>query len=75
MKLLTNIQTAELLGLKPNTLEIWRVYGKGPTLRKLGRSIRYAEADILDWLDTHTCTSTSQYPIGANIQVQTTTVV
>ena len=60
MKLLNNDQTAELLGLKPNTLEIWRLQGKGPRFRKIGRNVRYAESDVLAWLDTHTFTSTSQ---------------
>jgi DNA-binding CsgD family transcriptional regulator len=36
MRLLTNQQTAELLGIKPNTLEIWRLKGRGPLFRKLG---------------------------------------
>ncbi|MBD9613584.1 helix-turn-helix domain-containing protein [Pseudomonas sp. PDM02] len=62
MKLLTNTETAELLGLKSNTLEIWRTQGKGPAFRKIGRAIRYVEADVLTWLDAQTCSSTSQYP-------------
>ena len=65
MKLLTNTETAQLLGLKPNTLEIWRTQGRGPTFRKIGRAIRYAEADVLTWLDAQTCSSTSQYPRSA----------
>ncbi|PLP98746.1 helix-turn-helix transcriptional regulator [Cupriavidus pauculus] len=62
MKLLTNMQTAELLGLRSNTLEIWRTQGKGPVYRKIGRAVRYAEADVLAWLDAQTRTSTSQQP-------------
>lgn len=62
MKLLNNTETADLLGLKPNTLEIWRTQGKGPKFRKIGRAIRYVEADVIAWLDAQTCTSTSQYP-------------
>jgi predicted DNA-binding transcriptional regulator AlpA len=62
MKLLTNNETAELLGLKPNTLEIWRTQGKGPVFRKIGRAVRYVEADVLVWLNVQTHSSTSQYP-------------
>ncbi|RLK44531.1 helix-turn-helix transcriptional regulator [Cupriavidus plantarum] len=62
LKLLTNTQTAELLGLRSNTLEIWRTQGKGPVYRKIGRAVRYAEADVLSWLDAQTRTSTSQQP-------------
>lgn len=59
-KLLTNEQTAEFLGVKPNTLEIWRVKGQGPAYRKIGRSVRYAEADLLAYLEAGTRQSTSQ---------------
>lgn len=69
MKLLTNRSTADLLGIKPNTLEIWRLHGKGPTFRKLGRTksapIRYSEADVIRWLNEQSFTSTSAYsPAG-----------
>jgi predicted DNA-binding transcriptional regulator AlpA len=60
VKLLNNQQTAELLGLRANTLEIWRLQGKGPRFRKVGRNVRYVETDVLDWLDAQTYTSTSE---------------
>lgn len=48
MKLLTNIEVADMLGIKPNTLEIWRLKGKGPKFKKMGKEkqapIRYDEA-------------------------------
>lgn len=63
--LLTNAETAELLGIKPNTLEIWRHEGKGPKFLKMGPKkqdpIRYAEADVLTWINQRTCSNTSQY--------------
>lgn len=62
LKLLNTPQTAEILGLRPNTLEIWRVQGKGPTYRKVGKLVRYSESDVLAWLDTQSRTSTSQRP-------------
>lgn len=67
-KLFTNTETAELLGIRPNTLEQWRLRGGiGPKFLKIGRSIRYSEADVIAWLNAQTCTSTSQYPsIGHN---------
>ncbi|MBA0352029.1 MULTISPECIES: helix-turn-helix transcriptional regulator [Stenotrophomonas] len=64
MKLLNNAETAELLGLKPNTLEIWRIQGRGPVFRKIGRAVRYVEADVLAWLDAQACNSTSEYDSG-----------
>ena len=69
MRLLTNQQTADLLGVKRNTLEIWRLHGKGPCFRKLGAGkqapVRYAESDVLAWLDEQSFVSTSAYsPAG-----------
>lgn len=66
-KLLTNSEAAAMLGLKPTTLEIWRTRGKGPKFIKLGGSkqapIRYSETVIIAWLESGTCSNTSQYPI------------
>lgn len=45
-KLLTTIETAGLLGLKPNTLENWRIRGVGPKFLKIGSLVRYTEGDI-----------------------------
>lgn len=62
--LLTNDQTACALSIKPNTLENWRLRGKGPRYIKVGRSVRYAEADVIAWLEAQTYSSTSQYATG-----------
>lgn len=59
MKLLNNQQTAFLLGLKPSTLEIWRVLGKGPSFHKIGRLVRYSEDEVLQWLKLQVRRSTS----------------
>jgi hypothetical protein len=68
MKLLTTAETATLLGVKINTLEGWRHYGKGPRFRRLGSGkrglIRYAEADVIAWVDQGTFESTSGYGEG-----------
>jgi len=45
-KLVNTKQAAEILGLKPNTLEIWRCHNKGPKYKKLGRRILYDLADL-----------------------------
>jgi predicted DNA-binding transcriptional regulator AlpA len=37
-----------------------RLRGDGPRYRKIGRSVRYAEADLLDWLRSRARTSTSE---------------
>jgi Helix-turn-helix domain len=61
--LLTNEQTASLLGVKPNTLEIWRCKGKGPPFVKLGQHpaspVRYQRSQVIAWLASLTFSSTS----------------
>lgn len=65
VKLLTNAEVADMLGIKPNTLEIWRNKGKGPKFKKMGDTpqapIRYEEAEVLAWLEAQSFRSTSQY--------------
>ena len=68
-ELLGNEQTAALLGIKPNTLEIWRNRGKGPPFVKLGSAkqapIRYERDEVMRWLREQTFTSTSAYSPAA----------
>ncbi|MGA8149259.1 MAG: helix-turn-helix domain-containing protein [Gallionellaceae bacterium] len=60
-KLVTTPQAAEYLGgLKPNTLEGWRIRGEGPCYRKVGRLVRYSLDDLDRYLESQTRTSTSQ---------------
>lgn len=59
--LLSTNQAAEYLGgLKPNTLEIWRVQGTGPAYKKLGRLVRYSLEDLDAYLEAQTRQSTTQ---------------
>lgn len=67
--LLDNGQTAALLGIRPNTLEIWRCRGKGPVFCKLGEMpqapVRYRRSVVMDWLARRSFASTSAYsPAG-----------
>lgn len=54
LELLTNEEAASLLGIRPNTLEIWRTKGKGPEFVKMGKQkqapIRYLRQKIITWL-------------------------
>lgn len=66
-KLLTSPEAAALLGIKNNTLEIYRVKGTGPKFIKLNPAskrspIRYRQEDLDAFLAGCTCDSTSQYP-------------
>jgi predicted DNA-binding transcriptional regulator AlpA len=58
-KLLDTAAAAEKLTVKKNTLEIWRLQGRGPVFRKIGRLVRYAESDIDAYLESTARTSTS----------------
>lgn len=53
-------QAAEYLGLKPNTLDIWRQVGKGPAFVKVGRYVRYRRRDIDTWIESRVRCSTSE---------------
>ena len=63
-QLLTSAQTAQLIGLKPQTLRVWRLKGKGPKYIRLGDSlkapVRYFESAILDWLSARRFSSTTE---------------
>ena len=51
-QLLTTEQAAEFLGLRPQTLALWRS-SRRYELRflKVGRLVRYRRADLESWLD------------------------
>lgn len=63
--LLTSAETAALLGIKPNTLEIWRTKGHGPAFLKLGTApqapVRYRRSEVMEWLEQRLYASTSAY--------------
>jgi excisionase family DNA binding protein len=42
---------AEYLGLTETTIRQWRWMGKGPRWVKVGRHVRYPQADTDAWLD------------------------
>lgn len=59
--LVTTEQAAAYLGgLKPNTLEGWRIRGEGPPYKKIGRLVRYSLADLDAYLAASSRSSTSQ---------------
>jgi predicted DNA-binding transcriptional regulator AlpA len=50
---LTEGEAAELIGVKPQTMAVWRSKGTGPPYLKTGRSIRYRPEDIKEYLQQH----------------------
>jgi excisionase family DNA binding protein len=51
-RLLTTIEVAEILGVPVRTLYSWRYKDEGPRARKVGKHLRYSEADVMAWLDS-----------------------
>lgn len=58
--LLTSIQVAAILQVKPNTLAKWRVTREGPPFIRVGRSVRYSAREIARFIDRQTRSSTSE---------------
>ena len=50
----------EYLGLHSNTLEQWRLEGKGPTFCKMGRTVRYRKQDLDKFIERSLVQSTSE---------------
>ena len=59
-RLLTARDAANLLRLSPSWLAKARMRGDGPRYVKLGRSIRYTETGILQWMRSCQRFSTSE---------------
>lgn len=53
-RLISTKELAERLGMKPNTLSIWRMNGTGPPFYKFGEGrgarVRYDEAEAVAWI-------------------------
>ncbi|HKY96352.1 MAG TPA: helix-turn-helix domain-containing protein [Gemmatimonadaceae bacterium] len=58
-KLLTTRELASMLGLKPRTVDTWRVTGEGPPFVRIGRVVRYRQSDIETFLAGQLRRSTS----------------
>jgi predicted DNA-binding transcriptional regulator AlpA len=46
-------QVSSMTGLSLGSLRNWRWLGKGPVYVKIGRSVRYKESDILEFMEAH----------------------
>ncbi len=60
-RLLLPEETAAQMRLSIGTLAKWRVLGRGPRFRKLGRRVVYATSDIREWLESAGRRSTSEH--------------
>jgi hypothetical protein len=54
--LLTEVETAQIVGFSPNTLKSWRLSGstKGPPATKVYGAVRYRAGSLRGWLSRFT---------------------
>ncbi len=50
--LLNEKQVAQLAGISTSWLQKLRMLGEGPIYYKLGKAVRYAESDVVKWLQS-----------------------
>ena len=60
-KLLSTVEAAAQLGVRPNTLEVWRHQRKGPKYKKLGRRVLYAPSDLEEYSASCTVDTTTRF--------------
>jgi len=53
-ELLTSEETARILGVKPQSLAIWRMHGVNLPYVRVGRLVRYRRSDIDAWIAAQT---------------------
>jgi len=51
-KLLSTKEVADAIGIAPETVRFWRHAGRGPTVVRVGRYVRYRPEDVESWLDS-----------------------
>lgn len=55
--MLATPKAAEVLGVRPCTLDAWRVRGEGPPFVRVGRSVRYRASDLDRFIAINTITA------------------
>lgn len=68
VRLLDTREAAEMLGIRPDTLKLWRHKGKGPPYVKKGDAaqsgVGYDPDDVRDWVAARKFASTSGHTIN-----------
>lgn len=60
-ELLDEVAAAELLGIKPQTLSVWRCTGRYElSFVKVGRCVRYRRSDLVQFLADRTVRNTGE---------------
>lgn len=58
-RLLSPAELAEYLGVPVDTVYAWRYRGTGPRAFRVGRHLRFREADVQQWLSAQAADSKS----------------
>lgn len=53
-ELLTTAEAAQVLGVQPQSLAVWRLRGENLPFIKVGRLVRYRRSDVEKWLEAQT---------------------
>lgn len=56
-KLLTETQVSTIFNISINTLRYWRHCGDGPNYIKIGKLVRYHQAELESYIQRKTCVS------------------
>ena len=49
--LLNEKEAAKYLGCSVGLMRKWRLFGQGPRVRKIGRLVRYTQADLTEFVE------------------------
>lgn len=58
------VQAADILGLRPGTLEVWRSKGRGPRYLKIGKNVFYNIPDLDEFANANTVETIDTCPTG-----------
>jgi predicted site-specific integrase-resolvase len=59
-RLIDEREAADILGVKPQTLSLWRLRGQGPAFYKVGRRVRYRTPELAAYLESRRCRNTAE---------------
>lgn len=59
-RLIDEVEAADILGVKKQTMGVWRIRGCGPAFVKIGRLVKYKLSDIRNYIDSRTVSNTAE---------------
>lgn len=59
-RLVDETEAADILGVKRQTLSVWRINGRGPAFHKIGRLVKYKLSALASYVDSRCCNNTAE---------------